>query len=371
MDEIFMCEYIGCNRYFDKPVLLPCGNSICQEHVQKMKMLNCQFCGDLHVVPKAGFELNKNFIDIMNLNLHLNESQKAVKYSLKLLENVVEEFHTITHSLEAYLFEYIIAIKNKINMEMQNLREDSGFFEQEMIGLIREYDNECKNNLISLKNLNDLNNLEYENLKSDLNQFYQELRAPKLDKRRLNELLIEVNDKIKEYQMIIKNYKTDIINNTIESSGTSDDPSFPISVVSQFNFKFSENFGELVQSLHGHTEGVRDVKLWTNDRIISASSDRSIKIWNAFTGECVGTLLGHKNAVICIQLLSNNRLVSGSWDSTIKIWDLNKQKCLLTLKGHKSFISCLCLFRNDLLISGSGKDAFLFFKLFLSKYNLV
>lgn len=55
-------------------------------------------------------------------------------------------------------------------------------------------------------------------------------------------------------------------------------------------------------------------------RIVSGSSDKTIKVWNMRTNSpwSVMTLVGHSGTVRCLHL-SGNRLVSGSSDFTIKV----------------------------------------------------
>ena len=60
-----------------------------------------------------------------------------------------------------------------------------------------------------------------------------------------------------------------------------------------------------------------------NERIISGSGDKTIKIWNRVSGECERTLSGHSNSVVSVCVMGNERIISGSSDKTIKIWNKN------------------------------------------------
>lgn len=58
---------------------------------------------------------------------------------------------------------------------------------------------------------------------------------------------------------------------------------------------------QCVQTLVGHTGGVWSSQMRDNI-IISGSTDRTLKVWNADTGECVHTLYGHTSTVRCMHL---------------------------------------------------------------------
>ena len=69
--------------------------------------------------------------------------------------------------------------------------------------------------------------------------------------------------------------------------------------------------------------------------IVSASSDRTIRIWDAVTGECKQVLEGHTFAVSSAAYSPDGReIVSASWDKTIRIWDAVTGGCKRVLEGH-------------------------------------
>lgn len=113
-----------------------------------------------------------------------------------------------------------------------------------------------------------------------------------------------------------------------------------------------------VRTFEGHTQGVSCVQ-FDETRIVSGSSDKTIKVWNMRTNShlAVQTLVGHSGTVRCLYLCAN-QLVSGSTDCTIKIWDLSDSltwssiACRATLQGHTDAVRCVSV-HDSRLVSGS------------------
>jgi WD40 repeat protein len=70
-------------------------------------------------------------------------------------------------------------------------------------------------------------------------------------------------------------------------------------------------------------------------RVVSASDDKTVKVWDAETGWLIRTLTGHSDGVPSAAYSPDGRrLVSASWDDTIKVWDVETGWLIRTLTGH-------------------------------------
>lgn len=60
-------------------------------------------------------------------------------------------------------------------------------------------------------------------------------------------------------------------------------------------------------------------------RVVSASSDQTLKVWDPESGRALATLEGHVGRVsVCAVTPDGRRVVSASWDQTLKVWDFKR-----------------------------------------------
>lgn len=101
--------------------------------------------------------------------------------------------------------------------------------------------------------------------------------------------------------------------------------------------------------LLGHRAAVNVVD-FDEKCIVSASGDRTIKVWNTSSCEFVRTLNGHRRGIACLQY-KDRLIVSGSSDNTIRLWDI-EGVCLRVLEGHEELVRCI-RFDKKRIVSGA------------------
>jgi WD40 repeat protein len=70
-------------------------------------------------------------------------------------------------------------------------------------------------------------------------------------------------------------------------------------------------------------------------RIVTLSSDNTVRVWDAATGAQVLALNGHKAVVVSAAFSQDGaRIVTGSSDKTARVWDLATGAQVQVLKGH-------------------------------------
>lgn len=92
----------------------------------------------------------------------------------------------------------------------------------------------------------------------------------------------------------------------------------------------------------------------TNGELISASQDKTIKIYETQYQQEKTTLQGHKDHVTALFCLANNTIISGDYSGTVKVWNPITKECQITLNGHaKSITGLRYSYKHQLLITTS------------------
>lgn len=108
----------------------------------------------------------------------------------------------------------------------------------------------------------------------------------------------------------------------------------------------------------GHQQLVNHVYFSPDGRwVASASFDKSVKLWDGFTGKFIATFRGHVGPVYQISWSADSRLLlSGSKDSTLKIWEIRSLKLKEDLPGHADEVFTVDWSPDGRKVASGGKD---------------
>ncbi|KAJ7217003.1 WD40 repeat-like protein [Mycena pura] len=109
------------------------------------------------------------------------------------------------------------------------------------------------------------------------------------------------------------------------------------------------------RSFPAHGSSVVTCLILSKGRVISASDDHSIHVYDPIAGELRLALQGHEGGVWALAA-TRDMLVSGSTDRTVRIWDLVSGRCTHVFGGHTSTVRCLAIVHPEWVEMEDGRQ---------------
>ena len=93
--------------------------------------------------------------------------------------------------------------------------------------------------------------------------------------------------------------------------------------------------------------------------LVSASLDKTVRVWDAGSGRLLAVLRGHDEAVLAVDLdWGRERVVSGSADRTLRLWAIEGGSEVRTLTGDEDFLSCVAFDPSGRIVAAASCSTF-------------
>ena len=116
--------------------------------------------------------------------------------------------------------------------------------------------------------------------------------------------------------------------------------------------------GQEIVAFRGHEKGVNSATFSPDGmRVVTGSDDGTARLWDASTAQEIATLRGHEGAVEDAAFSPDGmRVVTASDDGTARLWDASTRQEIATLRGHEQEVNSAVFSPNGNHIVTSSRD---------------
>ena len=116
-----------CSKIFKKPISLPCGHSLCQEHlIESNHSIKCITCDKEFILNQDMFALNHVVNDLINDEMFLSENERNLKtqiqnsfVKLNELNRELDETKQTFGNFEMEFYEHFQEIRRQIDLHRE------------------------------------------------------------------------------------------------------------------------------------------------------------------------------------------------------------------------------------------------------------
>jgi WD40 repeat protein len=115
--------------------------------------------------------------------------------------------------------------------------------------------------------------------------------------------------------------------------------------------------GILKKTLRGHKTWVLAVSFSQDGSLMASAGSNDIHLWQLSSGRVINTLKGHTSQVASLQFSpTEQRLVSGSSDYTVRVWDISTGQVTQVWEGHTDWIRTVVFSADGRQVASASHD---------------
>ncbi len=115
--------------------------------------------------------------------------------------------------------------------------------------------------------------------------------------------------------------------------------------------------GKMKFELKGHTDIVDTIAFSPDGKsLATAGADKAVKLWNQADGKELKSLGVHDGSVYAVAFSPDSKLLASAGagkDNLVKLWDVKEQKEITQFKGHEQPVTAVVFMDNEVIVTAS------------------
>lgn len=152
LSKILECKV--CNQKYLDPIILPCFNTVCSQHVadvKEMKKFNCVLCSQMHLMPPNRFPVNKEILQLLDICVNVSkyntrklvcnqhwatfDTKQKMKQRFQNLSVTVQLCDSFANASHEYIDDHFKKIEHEVKLNKNHLID---FIEQHYMGILNK-----------------------------------------------------------------------------------------------------------------------------------------------------------------------------------------------------------------------------------------
>ena len=311
-----------CKATLNNPIILPCSNTICQQHVSESSIettkYSCCICNQNHDIPNDGFIVNSLAKNIIDSVVFAADEDKLTKYDI--LESKIE-LYSLMNRYENEIFEFGRFRSDKCSKFYERVEQTRVYLRSKIDNLMDSILSNFK--LCETKLIQKIShiNIKYANFKLDIdktlnsdeeNDIFSELDYFKAS---IENKLNGITAIKEEYMQILSHSSLDKMESVFSRKSKNKNP-------------------------------------FENKILITCVGKNKLNVWNMDANDCSKGLIYSKNRIKTIHSLSRNRLLTISFANTFNLWDLNAYT-YKEIMHSRTGLNCSLELAQDIILIGN------------------
>jgi hypothetical protein len=196
----------NCSKIFRDPILLPCDDSICREHllekvVVKENRIKCKICNEEFGLKDNHFKSNEAYTKLLENQTYLSADEISLKHELEVsIRKFFEFYETFAQNktkLEMDVFNHFHELRFQIDEQREELKKRIDDIALAMIDETKKYEATFLKNI--KENFSSFD--ETKSIENDLNEIEEKFRDPNLLITTIKEMQQKQEESLNEIQL--------------------------------------------------------------------------------------------------------------------------------------------------------------------------